>query len=273
MGAEDYLPKPFDPVLLRARINAGLTKKCLHDLEREHVRGIFSRFVPEHVVDDVLARTDDDLRLGGSRELGTVMFTDIRRFTAFTEAAQPQLVIELLNEYFGEMIDAIFEQGGTLVGYRGDGLLAVFGAPIALDDHADRALAAAREMIEVRLPRFNRWLRERHLGDDFEMGIGLNSGSFMSGNVGSARQLEYTVHGDAVNTASRLEGMTKAAQRSILFAESTREALLRPPGDVAFVGEFDVRGKQSTLRLWTLASGDSEQRVGREERVQTAGLA
>ena len=84
MGAEDYLPKPFDPVLLRARINAGLARKRLHDLEQERVRSVFSRFVPEHVVEDVLERTDDDLRLGGSRDVGTVMFTDIRGFTAFS---------------------------------------------------------------------------------------------------------------------------------------------------------------------------------------------
>jgi adenylate cyclase len=251
-GAEDYLPKPFDPVLLRARVNAGLAKKRLHELEREQVRGVFSRFVPEHVVDDVLERANEDLRLGGRREVGTVMLTDIRGFTAFTESTPPQLVIDVLNEYFGEMIDAIFEHRGTLVGYRGDGLLAVFGAPIALEDHADRALAAAREMLEVRLPGFNRSLRERGVGDDFRMGIGLNSGPFMSGNVGSARRLEYTVHGDTVNTASRLEGMTKSAGRSILLAESTREALLRPSDNLAFVGEQEVRGKQSTIRLWTI---------------------
>ena len=252
MGAEDYLPKPFDPVLLRARINAGLAKTRLHDLEQERVRSVFSRFVPEHVVDDVLERTDDDLRLGGSRDVGTVMFTDIRRFTAFSEATPPDRVIELLNEYFGEMIDAIFEHDGTLVGYRGDGLLAVFGAPIALDDHADRALAAAREMLKVRLPRFNRWLREQGLSEGFEMGIGLNSGPFMSGNVGSARQLEYTIHGDTVNTAARLEAMTKSARRSILFADSTCRALSRRPDDLDFVGEVEVRGKRSTISLWTL---------------------
>ena len=112
MGAEDYLPKPFDPVLLRARINGGLAKKRLHELERERVRGVFSRFVPEHVVDDVLERTDDDLRLGGSRGVGTVMFTDIRGFTAFSETTEPQRVIHLLNQYFGEMIEAVFESGG-----------------------------------------------------------------------------------------------------------------------------------------------------------------
>src|SRR5215216_6612622 len=252
IGADDYLPKPFDPVLLRARISAGLTKKRLHELERERLRGVFSRFVPEHVVEEVLERTDDDLRLGGSRDVGTVMFTDLRGFTAFSEATAPQRVIELLNQYFGEMIDAIFDQGGTLVGYRGDGLLAVFGAPIPLDDHADRSLAAAREMLAVRLPRFNRRVRERTLGNGFEMGIGLNSGLFIAGNVGSARRLEYTVYGDTVNTASRIEGMTKITRRSVLIADSTRQALLRPPSDLVHVGEFDVRGKQSSIRLWTI---------------------
>jgi adenylate cyclase len=258
IGADDYLPKPFDPVLLRARISAGLTKKRLHELERDRMRGRFSRFVPEHVVDEVLERTDDDLRLGGSRDLGTVMFADLRGFTAFSESTAPQRVIELLNEYFSEMIDAIFEQGGTLVGYRGDGLLAVFGAPIPTEDHADRSLAAAREMLEVRLPRFNGWLAERGLGEGFAMGIGLNSGHFMSGNVGSARQLEYTVHGDTVNTAARVEAMTKTARRPILVAQSTRDALLDPPADLAFVGEYDLRGKQSTIRLWTLASTNGD---------------
>ena len=252
MGAEDYLPKPFNPVLLRARINAALAKKRLHEVERERVREVFSRFVPEHVVDDVLERTDEDLRLGGSRGVGTVMFTDIREFTAFTERTQPDRVIDLLNEYFGEMIDAIFLHGGTLVGYLGDGLLAVFGAPIPLDDHADRALAAAREMLAVRLPRFNRRVRERTLGNGFEMGIGLNSGLFIAGNVGSARRLEYTVYGDTVNTASRIEGMTKSTRQSVLISDSTRQALLRPPRDLVHVGEFDVRGKQSSIRLWTI---------------------
>jgi adenylate cyclase len=252
-GAEDYLPKPFDPVLLRARINAGLAKKQLHELERERVRDVFSRFLPEHVVDDVLARTDGDMRLAGSRNVGTVMFTDIRGFTSFSETADPERVLEVLNEYFDEMIDAIFGWGGTLVGYRGDGLIVAFGAPIGCDDHADRALGASREMLDVRLPRFNAWLGSRGL-DGFRIGIGLNSGPFMSGNVGSARRVEYTVHGDTVNTASRIEGLTKSAGCPVLAAESTREALLDEPDDLALVGDFDIRGRQSQIRLWTIAS-------------------
>ena len=253
MGSEDYLPKPFDPGLLRARVTNALAKKRLRELEDARVRDVFSRFVPEHVVEDVLDRTDEDLRLGGSRGVGTVMFTDIRDFTSFTERTEPDRVIDLLNEYFGEMIDAIFENGGTLVGYRGDGLLAVFGAPIPLDDHADRALASASEMLLSRLPRFNRWARDKGYGDGFQMGIGLNSGPFMSGNVGSARRLEYTVHGDTVNTASRVEGMTKSAGHPLLIADSTRQALTEPD-ELDYVGEFEVRGRQSAIKLWTLAA-------------------
>jgi class 3 adenylate cyclase len=252
IGADDYLTKPFNPVLLRARINAGLTKKRLHDLERARVHDVFSRFLPEHVVDDVLARTDDDLRLGGIRTVGTVMFTDLRGFTAFTERRTPELVIAALNRYFDETSDAILEHGGTLVAYRGDGFLAVFGAPIEIEDHADRALATAREMVDVRLPRFNGWLAENGFGEEVRMGVGLATGPFMSGNVGSLRRLEYTVHGDTVNTASRIEGMTKTVGGPILLADSTFAALLSPPNDLRHVGEFEIRGRESAVSLWTV---------------------
>jgi adenylate cyclase len=252
IGADDYLPKPFDPVLLRARISAGLTKKRLHELERERLRGVFARFLPEPMVDEVLMRAGGDLRLGGVRLVSTALFADLRGFTGFAERTPPDDVIAVLNRYFGEMSDAVLDNGGTLVAFLGDGLIAVFGAPIECDDHADRAVAAAREMLEVRLPRFNRWLREHGYGGRFRMGIGMSSGPLMSGNVGSERRLEYTAIGDTVNTASRLEAMTKTTGRSILVAESTRDALLNPPHDLSFVGELDVRGRESKIRTWTL---------------------
>ena len=107
-------------------------------------------------------------------------------------------------------------------------------------------------LIGPRLDRFNDYLRGQGLGEGFRMGVGLNSGQVMSGNVGSPRQLEYTVHGDTVNTASRLEAMTKTTGRTILVAESTRDALLNPPHDLTFVGEFDVRGRESKIKTWTL---------------------
>jgi class 3 adenylate cyclase len=253
MGADDYLPKPFDPVLLRARMNGSLTKKRLHDLERKRVRETFSRFVPEPVVDEVLRRTDDDLRLRGVRVDATVMFSDLRAFTTFAEPMPADDVIEVLNTYLTEMSDAVLDSGGTLVGYMGDGIMVVFGAPIEADDHADRALTAAREMLGERLPRFNCWLAEQGFEDGFRMGIGLNSGPLMSGTVGSSRRLEYTAIGDTTNTASRLEAMTKQKPHSILLSESTRRLLRRPPDDLVFVDEVEVPGKRSKIRLWTLA--------------------
>ena len=134
-------------------------------------------------------------------------------------------VIDVLNRYLGEMSDAILDHGGTLVSYIGDGIMAVFGAPIEQPDHADRALAAAREMLDVRLPRVQRVARRAGHGDGFRMGIGLNSGRVMSGNVGSERRLEYTAIGDTTNTASRLEGMTKGTPHPLFIADSTRELL------------------------------------------------
>jgi adenylate cyclase len=253
-GADDYLPKPYNAVILRARISAGLAKKRLHDVQRAHMRDVFSRFLPEHVVDSVLERDADDLRLGGARTVGTVMFTDLRGFTSFSESRPPEVVLEVLNSYFDATSDAIFEHGGTLVAYLGDGFLAVFGAPIECDDHADRALATALSIINVRLPRFNVWLREQGIASELRMGVGLNTGPFMSGNVGSLRRLEYTVHGDTVNTASRIEALTKSAGVPILIADATRNALLASPRDIRRVGEFEIRGRESSVTLWTIAS-------------------
>ncbi|MEA2355802.1 MAG: adenylate cyclase [Solirubrobacteraceae bacterium] len=221
--------------------------------ERERVRDLFSRFVPENVVGEVLARTDGGLRLGGVHRVSTVMFTDLRGFTSFAEGLAPDRVIAVLNQYLSAMSDAILDHGGTLVAYMGDGIMAVFGAPIEIEDHADQALATAREMLDARLPQFNAWLREEGLGDGFRMGIGLNSGPVMSGNVGSERRVEYTAIGDTTNTASRIEGMTKGTPHQLLFTETTRELLRDEPPDVVFVDEFEVRGRQAQVKLYTLA--------------------
>ncbi len=250
LGADDYLPKPFDPTLLHARIQAGLNKRALHELERARVRDTFARFLPEPIVDEVLVDTNGDVRLGGVRLVGTALFTDIRGFTTFAESTPPDLVIDVLNRFFAEMSDAVLDNGGTLVTYLGDGLLAVFGAPIASDDHADRALAAARQMLRERLPRFNDWLSEE-LDERFTIGVGVSTGPFMSGNVGSERRLEYTAIGDTINTASRIEAHTKNVEHQALIADETRE-LLSERGDLVFVGDFTLRGRGTPTRLWGL---------------------
>jgi class 3 adenylate cyclase len=252
LGAEDYLPKPFDPVLLRARVRAALDKRRLQQLERARVRDVFARFLPEQMVDEVLARADGDLRLGGVRVVSTALFADLRNFTGFSERTPPDEVIAVINRYFGEMGDAVLDHGGTLLSFRGDGLVAIFGAPIECSDHADRAVATAREMLRTRLPRFNAWCRE-HGYDDFRMGVGIASGPMMSGNVGSERRLEYTAIGDAVNTASRMESLTKELGSPVLFTEATLELVTAPRDDLVFVDEVTVRGRTSPTRVWGLA--------------------
>jgi adenylate cyclase len=221
--------------------------------ERERTREVFARFVPESVVGQVLGQADG-ARLGGTRRAATVLFSDLRGFTSFAERREPDEVIAILNRYLTAMSDAILDNGGTLVAYMGDGIMAVFGAPIEQEDHADRALSAACDML-TRFDDFNDWLRaEGHSARGFKMGIGLNSGSVMSGNVGSERRLEYTAIGDTTNTAARLEGMTKGTPWQLYLSDSTRELLTRRVEDLEEVGEFEVRGREARIRLWTLPS-------------------
>ena len=226
----------------------------LEAFERALTRDVFARFVPEAVVDQVLKRTGGELRLGGEKVFGTVMFTDLRGFTTFSEGHEADQVIGLLNEYLSSMSDAVLAHGGTLVTYTGDGMMAVFGAPLPQGDHADRALAAAREMLEVRLPAFNEWLHEQGHDYRFKMGVGLNSGDFMSGNVGSERRLEYTAIGDTINTASRIEGMTKGTPYALYLAGSTRDSLTDPPDDLVYIHEMAVRGRAHAIPIWSLSS-------------------
>jgi adenylate cyclase len=241
------------PVL--AGVGALLVTALIHGVtvafEREQARDAFARFVPEAVVDEVL-RSADGIRLGGVQREGTVMFSDLRGFTSFAETLEPATVIGALNRYLTAMSEAILDHGGTLVAYMGDGIMAVFGAPLAQDDHADRAFAASRDMLD-RLEGFNDWLRQEGLHEGFKMGIGLNSGQVMSGHVGSERRLEYTALGDTTNTAARLEGMTKGTPYQLYVADSTRSRLSETHDDLVEVGEFEVRGRTATVKLWSLA--------------------
>jgi class 3 adenylate cyclase len=253
LGADDFLPKPADARILRARVNAGLNKKRLHDLQRNHVRLVFSRFLPEQVVDQVLADGDIESLLAARRLTGTVMFTDLRGFTTFAENSPVETVVDVLNRYLGEVTDAVLDAGGTLVGYLGDGVIAAFGAPIETSDHADRALRAAREIVGPRIESFNRWLvQEKQISRKFKTGVGINSGPLMSGNVGSARRLEYTVIGDTINTAARVEAMTKDHECAILLTEEVVDELTDRPDDLRFMEEVVPRGRSTPVRLWTV---------------------
>ena len=132
IGADDFLPKPFDAAILRARVNAGLDRKALHDLEHERVRDIFMRFLPEPMVDEVLARTDGDARIQPELLTGTVLFGDLQGSRASRKVGAVDQVIDVINTYLTLMTDAVLDHGGTLVDYMGDGVMAAFGAPMPL---------------------------------------------------------------------------------------------------------------------------------------------
>ena len=230
--------------------------------ERERVRDLFGRFVPESVVGEVLDQADG-ARLGGVGREATVMFSDLRGFTSFAESLDPDRVITILNRYLTAMVDdAILPNGGTLVDYMGDGIMAVFGAPIQTEDHADRALAAARDKLQE-LTKFNEWLHtEMGIEKSFQMGIGLNSGRVMSGNVGSERRLAYTAIGDTTNTAARLEAMTKGTPYMLFLSDSTKESLSQEPEDLAYVDEFEVRGREAKVKIWSVEEAARERFEG-----------
>jgi adenylate cyclase len=255
--------------LLLASVGSLAVHYVTEAFERERVREVFSRFVPESVVGDVLEESDG-ARLGGVGRHATVMFSDLRGFTSFAEQFAPDQVIHILNRYLTAMVDdAIMPHGGTLVDYMGDGIMAVFGAPIEMADHADRALAAARAKLRE-LDRFNQWIRAEYGSEkSFRMGIGLNSGEVMSGNVGSEKRLAYTAIGDTTNTAARLEGMTKDSDHMLFMAESTKNALSAPPDDLTAVGEYEIRGRVEKLSIWSV----EESRKPRDEGSSFASVA
>ena len=216
MGAEDYLFKPVNPVLLRARVGASLEKKRLRDRQRE----LFRKFATAEVAEELLT---SGLALGGKHVEASVMFSDIRKFTNLTETLSPAETIELLNSYYTLMFDAIGGQGGIVNQMIGDGLMAIFGAPLPRPDHRERAVHAAIEMQEL-VAGFNREQVARG-GPEIRVGIGIASGALVAGFTGTENRVTYTCVGDAVNLAAHIEAHTKVLGQPILIDENTRNGL------------------------------------------------
>ena len=217
----------------------------------EIVRNRFSRFVPEQAVDTVMAMSGQR-RLAPAEIDATVMFVDMRGFSSHTEQRSARETIETLNRYLTIMSDGLLAHGATVVSYMGDGIMAVFGAPLVQDDHADRALEAARELLGPRLDAFNRWLDERAADWTAAIGVGIHSGPVASGMVGSERRLEYAAVGDTTNTAARLESATKRLDVTLLLSQATRSRLTRPAQGLTEVGTIAVKGRVQQVQVWTL---------------------
>jgi adenylate cyclase len=242
MGAEDYLTKPLNPVLLRARVNASLEKKRLRDAQRR----LFRTFAAPEVAEELL-RTG--LSLSGKYVQATAMFADIRSFTTLVEKQDPADTFEMLNDYFTLVFDAITNHQGTLAQMVGDGLLAVFGAPVPNEAHRLQAVRAAREMLE-NLELFN--LEQQQRGKAvLQIGIGLASGSVIAGYVGTRQRATYTCVGDTINLAARIEAHTKVAAQPLLIDHATRLGL---PSEIAVqaLGPVLFKGKTEPVEIFAV---------------------
>ena len=243
MGAEDYLPKPINPVLLKARIGASLEKKRLRDRQQELIR----KFATDQVAEDLLT---SGFSLGGKLVQATVMFSDIRSFTTLAESQSPSDTIELLSDYYALMMDAISGERGVVNHMAGDGLMAVFGAPLPCADHCERAVRAAVQMIEL-IGQYN-VERAALKRVPIRIGIGVASGEVIAGYAGTQRRATYTCLGDTVNIAARLESHTKVVGQPILIDAATRRELT---DDIAVEdqGEVQLKGKLQSVHVFSVS--------------------
>jgi len=249
MGADDFLTKPVNYTLLRARINASLEKKRLRDQRKELIR----RFATSEVADDLEA---SGFSLGGKWVEASIMFSDIRSFTTMAESQSPEETIDLLNSYYTLMFDAISGQGGVVNQMIGDGLMAVFGAPLPQSDHCESAVRAALEMLALidgfNMDRVAQGKKEIHIG------IGIASGNVVAGYTGTTHRATYTCVGDTVNLAARLEAYTKVLAQPILIDGVTRSAL-SPKIQVEAHGPIQLKGKTISIEVFSVPAGQTAQ--------------
>jgi class 3 adenylate cyclase len=244
MGAEDHLPKPYDPVLLNARIGACLEKKRLRDEVRKQldfISDIFGKYVPESIAKQIVAG-------GGTLEptqtTATILYSDIESFTTLAESVPPKQVVQMLNEYFPAVIEPITRYGGVVNQFQGDAMLVTFNVPLENPDHAQNAVKAAIEMQEVSSGR-------TFAGMPLHTRIGVNTGEVIAGNVGAGDRFNYTVHGDAVNLAARLEQLNKEHGTRIIVSESTVDSL-SDKENIEPLGEVEIRGKSQAVRIFKI---------------------
>ena len=256
-GADDFLSKPVNREELLTRVKSLLRIKTLHDeveTKNHLLRNLFGRYVSADVAAEIVADPGRHLKLGGEKREVTVLFGDLRGFTPLAEQLDPQDVVEILNAYLKLVVDTVFEFKGTLDKFRGDGFMAFFGAPMARDDdplNAVRcALAIQERLTRIHFPKFP--------DVRLHMGIGINTGLVIAGNIGSERRTDYTVIGNEVNTAQRFE--SNAGPGQILITGNTFDRV-KGAVHVRDLGALRVAGKQEGVSAYDVLGWS---RVSRE---------
>jgi class 3 adenylate cyclase len=220
--------------------------------KEQRIRQIFQKYVPKDLIDKFFA-SPESMLVGENRELA-ILFSDIRSFTTISEAMQPDDLVNSLNRYFSGQVDIIMNSGGIVDKYIGDAIMAFWGAPVKHDNDALNSVLAALDMVSA-VKVFNE--NQRKIGKpEFNIGLGINYGIVTVGNIGSERKMDYTVIGDMVNLASRMEGLTKTYHSDILVSETLYDALQRSalPAELNFrlLDIVAVKGKTKGVKIYTV---------------------
>lgn len=214
--------------------------------EKEFIKETFGKVVDPNVRDYLLK---GHVELGGETLVATVLFCDIRGFTTLSEKLLPDMVVSLLNTYFDRMNDCITTEGGVVNKYIGDAVMAIFGAPVRMGDPADAAVAAAHRMLAA-LDELNAGFEDDGL-KPLRIGIGIHTGPVLAGNIGAKSRMEFTVIGDTVNIASRVEGLCKALGHPLLITEATADAL-HNKARLDFISEEEIRGRSQPIKIYSV---------------------
>ena len=255
-----YVTKPWNEAELKMTLEAALefyslqarNRRLVEELQQkvldqERLVKLFQKYIPERVLEELMSRRDDMPLLEAENRIITVLFADIRDFTELAEHLEPSKVVDLLNDFFSFLTACVRQHNGTVNKFIGDGMLALFGAPVSYIGNAENAVMAALD-IRDGLRKFNDRNRER-IGHDIEIGIGINSGEVIVGNIGSEDRMDYTAIGDTVNVAARIESLTKGHPNAILLSESS----YRSVEDLIEVREWEampVRGKSEPIEIY-----------------------
>ncbi len=218
--------------------------------EKRRVSHLFTQYVSKDVLHEVLHNYKEYQKASaGSKVELTILFSDIRSFTTMSETTPPEKIVEMLNVHFSVMADIILKHNGTIDKYIGDAIMAFWGAPVKTTDHAEKAVLAAQEML-VALKQVNATLQERGFGHEVKIGIGINTGVATLGEIGSEKKKNYTIVGDAVNLASRLESITKEYKSPLVFSEYTYERVKNNVG-CKLLGNVKVKGREQPVTIYT----------------------